>query len=742
MNENFIPPRDEHRFGPDEVPYLTQPEAAEPQIDLRKIWSAIYRNRFRIAGIMTVMLVLAIVATFLIRPQYRAEASVQIEQTSAKVLETEDTPQLQFNDEDRFLQTQVDILKSRALAIRVADALGLARNDNFVIHMGVKPTDKTIGVLDMAASKRQQVLQILMDRMSVNLPRTSRIAAIDFTSPDPVLAARVANSYAENFITANLQRRYETSAYARNFLGSRLDETRTKLQNSEQALIVYARSQRLIDASNAAVSNSNGADNSNSGPRSLTVARLVQISSSYTEAQTNRVAAQQRWEQAQRTPLLSLNEVLSNPAIQQLMQQKAQLVASYEEERQRRKADYPTMLQAAAQIAELDRQINALASSVKSTIRDAYQTALKQEQALSGDVTSLQTATLTEQDRSIRYNILRRDVDTNRALYDGLLQRFKEISAEAGIASNNISVIDDADVPAKPVSPKPLVNIALALILGAGLSALVVLARERFDDAIRMPDDIQIKLGQPTLGAIPLLGEKQTAHEELENPRSALSEAYHALRVSLDLSTPLGLPDSLLFTSSRPSEGKTTTSYAVARDFARIGKRIVLIDCDLRKPAMHRMLARSNIKGLTTLLVGQGSIEDVVQSTDHNNLDFIASGPLPPNPAELLAGPTLPELLRELSTRYDLIVLDGPPVLGLADSAQLANIVGGAVFVVEANGGHYGSAKTAIRRLLNSRAKLLGVILTKFDAKKSGYGYGYGYGYSYSYSYGGGPIKS
>ncbi|HET8613743.1 MAG TPA: polysaccharide biosynthesis tyrosine autokinase [Sphingomonas sp.] len=715
----------------------TAEPAANP-VDFRKIWAATYRNRLVIAGILAAAVVLAIAFTMLSRPLYQAEASIQINQQTAKVLESQDVePTVQLQDADRFLQTQLDILKSRALAIRVADSLGLDRNDHFLDQMGVKPIDHTIGVLNLRDSKREQVLRVLMENMSVALPRDSRIAQIHFVSPDPVLAARVANSFAKNFITANLQRKYDTTSYARNFLEDRLRDTRERLQESETAAIQYARSAGLIDASNAAQPSATGGDNgAPTGPRSLTVASLVQLSSAYNDAVAARIAAQQHWEQAQHTPLLSLAEVLSNPAIQQLMQQKAQLVASYKEERQRRKTAYPTMIQAAAQIDELNRQINQLASSVKTSIKEAYETAADQEKALAADVAQLKSATLEEQNRSIRYNILRRDVDTNRALYDGLLQRYKEVSAEAGIATNNISVIDTAEPPIKPISPRPVLNIVLALVLGAGLCVIVVLGREKFDDAIRVPEDVSTKLGQPMLASIPLLPPNETAISALEDPRSPLSEAYHALRASLELSTPTGLPRSLLFTSSRPSEGKSTTSYAIARDFARIGKRVVLIDADLRKPTLHRMLGMSNQAGLATLIVGKQTIQQVAQRTDLTGLDFIGCGPLPPNPAELLAGPTLPTLLSELTALYDLVVLDGPPVMGLADTAQLSSAIEGSVMVVEANGAHHGSAKTAIRRLLASRAHLLGVVLTKFDPKRSGYGYGYGYGDTYNYEYG------
>lgn len=699
------------------------------KLDIRSIWASMKRNRWIIFGIVAISIVAAIGVTFAMRPKYQAAATIQIDQSTAKVLETEDTP-LQMASDDRFLQTQIDILKSRTLAMRVVNSLGLANDDSFAMKMGRKPIPESLKGDGAVKARTARAVGLLMSNLSIDLPRNSRIVAISFTSGNGELAARIANSYANNFILANLQRRYDTSAYARTFLESRLGLTRQKLQDSERAAIDYARAARLIDTSGA---NNSPEGTTATGTGSVPMSQLVQVSGALTEAQTQRIAAEQRYKQANRTPLLTLSDVLGNPVIQPLMQERAVLAASYEEERQRRKADYPTMLQKAAQIAELDRQINTLARGIKKTIYSNFLTAVGQEQALAKDVGSLQTATLNEQDRSIRYNILRREVDTNRVLYDGLLQRYKEVSAEAGIATNNVSIIDLAEAPTVPVSPVPLLNIGIAIIIGAALASVAVLARETFDDAIRSPEDVPTKLHLAVLGVIPTVAPGATSIEALQSPRSPISEAYQALRVALDLSTSSGVPKTLLITSTRTSEGKTTCAYAAARDFGRIGRKVLLIDCDLRRPALHRTMGLPNTVGLTSILSGHRAASDAVQKTVNLNVDFLSTGPQPPNPADLLASPVLRSLVESFSAHYDLIIIDGPPVLGLADAAQLSSMVEGTVFVIEAGSLHRGSAKASIRRLIGSHARLLGVVLTKFDAKKAGYGYGYGYEYSYNY---------
>lgn len=696
-------------------------------IDLRAIWGAVYRNRLLIAAVLALALAAGIASILLTTPTYRGVTTVQIDQQSAKVLETEDVePDPSPQEAERFLQTQVDIVKSRALASQVAADLGLIDNEPFLASMG----DAAMDPEEPASTKREQVLELLENNLSVTLPRNSRVVPIAFDSRDPAWAARIANSFAENFIEMNLARRFETSSYSRGFLQKQLASTKAKLEDSERALIDYARGAGLIDASAGA-----STVGDETGPRSLTTASLVQLNEAYSQARSLRVQRQQRWQQAQATPLMSLPEVLDNPAIQELSQKRAEIEALYQQELQRRKHGHPAVVQAQANIAELNRQITAIANNLRNSIRDQFLVALKQEQALAGNVNQLKGATLAEQDRSVRYNIIKREVDTNRELYDGLLQRYKEVGAQAGITSNNISVVDKAVPPGTPVSPRPLVNVSLAGLGGLALAFLLVFARERFDDSIRAPEDVDRKLNLPLLGVVPRIRRDQTIETAMEDPRSALVEAYQAVRSSVELSTMGGLPSTLLLTSSRQSEGKSTTALALARDLAITGQRILLIDADLRKPSLHRSLGRPNTAGLSNLLARQKGVDEVVQQTDLPGLHFISSGPLPPNPAQLLATNVPSDLLSALSERYDAVILDGPPVLGLADAPRIAAAVDGVVFVTEASGGHHGQAKAALRRLMRVKAKVVGVVLTKFDAKKSGYGaYGYGYGY-YSYDY-------
>lgn len=700
--------------------FLYEPETASELVDLRKIWSAIWRHRLLVMAIVAVTVAIGVLALFLVHPTYRASASVEIEDQAVKVLGTEDVqPASSGQDTDRLLQTQIDILKSRSLAERVADGLNLAGNDRFLAAEGVKPK---------ANIKREQVIQALMDNLVVDLPRNSRVVPIQFDSASPALAATIANSYADNLIAGNLQRHYDTSSYSKDFLQNQLTLTKGRLEQSERALLDYARSAGIVDPS-AGIGDPN--DPNNNAPHSLTSANLIDLNQSLAAAKANRIQAQGRWQQAQATPLMSLPDVLANPAIQQMAQRRAELEAQYQEDLQHRMPDHPVVKQELAAIQSLDKQKNALATGIRNSIENQYKTAVAQEAELAGTVDQLKGATLQEQSLGIRYNILKREVDTNRELYNALLQRYKEVSAEAGVTSNNISVIDRADPPLLPVSPNPKINIALSLLAGLVLAMAAVAALETFHDGVRAPDEVEQRFGLPLLGVIPRL--KGPAAPQLVDRSSEISEAYQTVRASVELSSDKGAPRTLVVTSSREGEGKSTTALAMARDAATAGRKVLLIDADMRRPSVHTLLGIQKIPGLSNMLTQQLPASTVIHKTDTEGLFVMPAGPKPPSPAELLGGAGFRALLTYLKDEYDQIIIDSPPVLGLADAPRLASIVDGTLVVMEANRSHRGAITAAMRRLAAARANIIGAVLVKFDPKKADASASYMLNY---YSYG------
>ena len=702
--------------------------------DIRYIAAAVRSNLLLIGAIIAAAVAIAVIATMLQTPRYTAKTTVQISDNVNRVLdneaETENTSS--GYDTNRNLTTQVEILKSRGLAQRVVQKLNLAANPQFFASQEVTPPSGA-----PTEASRATAVSMLQGNLAVNLPRESSILGISWESTDPRMSALIANAYAAELIQSNLQRKFDSSSYARNFVSEQLTQTKQKVEESERALNDYARQNGLIRTRDAAAVTTSKDGTSNGSGESVTTTNLIQINSALNDATARRIAAEGRWQAMAGKPLLSTNDVLNSSTVASLLTSRAAAEAALQQERARHLDDYPTVQAKLAEIAGLNRQIQQAASNVREAVRSEYAAAVATENRLAAQVSMLKGQTLGEQDTNVRYSLLAREADTNRQLYDGLLQRYKELNASAGIALSNISVIDTADVPRGPSSPNLVKNLLVALLVGIGLAALTVFFKDQFDDSIRVPEDVEAKLAIPLLGVVPRTHGEEP-EDALADPKSPISEAYNSLRGSLLYSTSTGLPQVLLFTSAQPSEGKTTSSYASAASFARMGKSVLLIDADLRRPSLHRRISYGNERGLSTLLTNNDPLDTVLMPSGLDRLTLMTSGAIPPSPTELLSGQRLEQILQEAARKFEVIVIDSPPILGLADSPTMAALADGVVFVVEADRSRRGSLKTALRRLRSVRPIILGAVLTKFDPLKAGNRYSEYYGYEY-YQYGAAP---
>ncbi|WP_225009896.1 GumC family protein [Novosphingobium percolationis] len=709
---------------------------ARPAFDLRFMLAIVRRNLLIIGAILAVALSLTAIATLLMTPKYTSSAKIQINDSSGRVLSEENTQDEALGatwDTDRFLKTQTEVISSRGLAVRVAQRLNLAGNPSFFAAQEAKAPEPGTPL----AEAQRQAGALLRANLNVVLPRDSRIVSIEFTSTDPAMSAKIANAYVDEFIQSNLQRKFDSSSYARSFLGEQLQLAKQKVEESERALNAYARSNGLIIPR----SNSNTPNSDNASGGSVTTSSLLQVNAAANDATTRRIAAEGRWRAISSVPLLSSNEVLTNSTIASLLTQKAQIEASLKEEQSRHMDDYPAVLAKRSQLKALNEQIQITANNIKNSVRSDYEAAREAEASLTSQVATLKSDTLAEQDRTVQYGLLSRDADTNRQVYEGLLERYKKLNAVAGVSLSNISVIDEAETPRVPSSPNLLRNLLFGLIAGAAVAGVFVFVREQFNDSIRVPEDVENKLEMALLGVIP--GARDDDPDAaLSDPKSAVTEAYNSLRGSLMYSTSEGLPRVIQVTSAQPAEGKTTTSLALATGFARMGRTVLLIDADMRRPSVHRRVDLSNDAGLSTLLTSHVPLIDVALPTAIPNLSVLPSGPVPPSPTELLSSNRLEDLLTEGARHFDTVIVDSPPVLGLADAPLMSALVDGVVFVVEANRNRRGSLRGAIRRLRAMRPIILGAVLTKFEATKAGNQY-YSdyYGYDY-YQYGSSSEKA
>jgi succinoglycan biosynthesis transport protein ExoP len=704
------------------------PNDLSGRVSLAAFGRALVKHIGLIALGLAIGLAVGAAVTLMTRPSYTAKTTLQIDREAEKVVSTgEQTPLDNLGEE--FFQTQYGLLRSRALSIRVAESLGLTHDEKFVGVMtasrpgaGHKP--------ESAEQKRDRVISLLQSNEGVTPERGSRLVAVTFSSPDPALSAKVANAYAENFITAALDRRFESSSYARDFLEKRIAQVKAKLEESERDLVAYAASQQIIQLPNAGQPNA-----AEAGP-SLAGANLESFNTALAAARTERIKAEQKWRQAQATTGVGLNEILQSPTFQILSQEHAKQVAEYQDKLRVFKPDYPEMLQQKARLEETQRQLDLEAANVRQALRAQYEAALANEKALGGQVNNLKGAVLDLRGRSIRYTILQREVDTNRTLYDGLLQRYKEVGVAGGVASNNISVVDRAEAPAFPSSPRPVLNMALAALAGLLLGAAMAVVREALDQAIRTPADFEAGLDVPLLGSIPVLKKGLVPKVALADNRSAMSEAFQSLRSALQFSTADGFPKTLLVTSPWPRSGKTTTAFAVSQFVARLGFRVLLIDADLRNPSVQALVGVDGGLGLSSLLTGAAVLKETVQSTAYVNLFAVTAGPHAPNPAELLAGPRIRALLEEAGAVFDMIVIDGPPIMGLADAPMIGSVVAGSLLVVEAGRTTRAQVRLSLRRMGMGGANVVGGVLNKCKQSIGSYGYGYGYGYGEAYGAG------
>ena len=673
------------------------------ELNAATIVRILFEWRWLIFSLIAIGLAGATIKTLLTTPLYRSQATLEANPPSVEVMDEQTTSRSQSPDSWSFISTQVGLLSSRSLAQRVAQDLNLASNPAFVDQK-----------LD-AVTRLKVATGRVAGGLTVIPPEEGQLIGISYVADSPDMAAKIVNGFADSFIRSNLERRYEASAYARNFLERQIVKTRADLERSERQLVTYAQAQGIINTGNQA-----GASSGDVG--SLQGASLVALNTALAEATTKRIAAEGAYRGAQS----SGDTTDINASTAGMRQAKAALEAEFQDKRTLMKPDHPDMLSLRSRINELDRQMQLERSKVvggrANTLLAEYQAAASAERALQSRVGGLKGSVLNLRGRSIQYNIFQRDVDTNRALYDALLQRYKEIGVAGGIGTNLISVVDRGEAPGGPFSPNLFMNLLIGFGLGLAAGIGIAIALEFVNDTIKTRDDVRRKLNLACLGAIPKRSGKGSFVEDLKDPTSAVSEAYSAVLGSLRFTTEAGAPKAILISSTQANEGKSSTALALAQNLARLEKSVLLIDGDMRKPTFK---AANGKLGLTPLLTGEDEVRDHVVTTQYQNLWLMPCGPTPPNPADLLASNRFKEIIEEAERNFDFVVVDGPPVLGLADSPALSAACEGTVIVVEAGHTRTPAIQAAIGRLVAAGARVVGVVLTKASERSGRFGYGY-----------------
>ena len=672
---------------------------------LRRALRAAVRWRWLLAAGAVAGALVGVLVTLVATRQYTSTSRLQISRDTAQVVNvgalSRDVP---IGDQE-FYQTQYGLLHTQALAERVARDTGVVDDPAFFRLFGQSPA-----FMEAADRARRNELagQILLHHVVVAPVHGSSLVDIQATTPSRDLSAKVAETWGEDFIASALERRQGASAYARRFLEDRLGQLRDRLERSERQAAAYAAANGIIDLPLAG----NGPKPSGADPaqsRSLVTDDLIASNAAREAASVEQVQAGARLAAASDQADAS-SDALNYRAIGLLRDARAAAAAEYARLSAQPKLDDPALKAVRAQVDAYDAAIQAEKTRVRTALQQTVQAAQTREQTLTRRVNTLKGALADQRQRSVQYNLYQRDAETNRELYDGLLQRYKEIGVAGAAENNNIAVVDAARPAHEPSSPRLTVNLLLSVLVGAALAALVAAMLEHLNGGATEPAAFAETFGLPLLGVAPRL-RTGAPLEALDNPRSGFAEAFLVIEANLELAAAQGVARSIAVVSTRPGEGKTITAIALARTLARARRTVVLIDANLRSPSLHAALGLANGRGVGELLAGQADLDPVLQATGIERLSAITAGAGAPNPADLLIGDELARAVRTLHGRFDHVIVDCPAVANLADAALVASAVEGVVYVVGTRSAPAGQVRAAIGRL--DRAKLAGGVLVR-----------------------------
>lgn len=715
-------------------------------LTLGDLLGIVLKHKWTLLLVVLIATSVAGINTFLLRPTYRATAVLQIERAAARVVEFQNSgvDQEQMSvDEYLGLKTQYELLRSRSLAERVIDELQLGKSKPVSSGPPTLTSSASVtaaspepgGYFDRIISGykklstpattnaevlgRESVIGAFLGALSVDPVPNSRLVRLSVDNANPELAAQIANATAQSFISLGQERRSESSSYAKTFLEDQIKQMKVKLEESERKLNQYAQQKQILTLDERT---------------NVLSQTYLDYATALARAEQERIKAEAIFNEARRNPE-SAAATIESKTVETYKMQRAKLELEYQQNLRIYKPDFPKMQQIKAQIAEVEKQIKAEIDMLAGSVQGQFEAAQRQEILLRERLAQTRKEVLSNQDNSIDLNLLKREVETNRQLYDGLLQRLKQVGVSSSLTTNNISLVDAANPPLFPYKPNLRSNLMSGLAVGLFLGLCLVFLLEYMDDSIKYPDEVERVLGVPLMGVIPVGDKKRgesgsIAFDVHSDPRSSMAEAYRSVRTALQFSTSHGAPNRLLVTSTTRDEGKSTTALALAINFAQMGHHVLLVDADMRNPSVHKMLGIPNELGLSNLLSADARGETLIQPTVVPNLSVLTAGPSPPNPVDLLMGPKLLALLDKSSqVGISHVIVDGPPILGIADSIVLGNQIQDMLFIVRAGSTRKANIRDALRRLRLSGLSPRGTVLTFAPARAlQGYGAYYGYG--------------
>jgi len=696
------------------------------------------KHQWLILSFLLAVVTIVSIATFRMQPVYTATARIEIDRENTNLLPFPGADSYDYiTDMDNYIETQSRIMTSETLALQTI------RNSGLIPHSELPGSaSEAITSGSLANHKRPPELGGFLGSLGVKRVPQSRLLDVSFESTNPELAAQILNAHIANFMEQNFRSKYDASAKATTWLTDQLSELKVKVQNSEDARLAYERQNQIWELDDK---------------QNITTQRLNDLNREFTDAQNDRMRKEALYEFAKAGNIDVVPQLRENNMLQDLLRKRSEHYSQFVDLLNQYGPNFPKVKRIESQLQEIDNLIDKEKRNILESLGNEYNAA-RQREGLLGEALNEQKIEVNQMASiMVEYNILKRDAEGYKTMYDGLLTKLKEANLAAGLKSSNIRWVDPAMIPSTPTRPAKSRNIALSFLVGLVGGIGLALLREYLDNTVKTPDDVETLARLPSLAVVPaftdengtsrksrLLGASVNGHEKRIElvaqhlPKSQMSEAFRALRTSLLLSQAGHPPQVILVTSALPREGKTTAAANLAVTLAQLGDRTLLIDADLRKPGIGRLLNLTEGKyaGLSSYLAGVSSLDLVtVPHPSIPNLVAIPTGPLPPNPADLLSSHKLADAIGQLRREYKFIVVDSPPIMAATD-AVIVSVQADGVLLVVRSGETPKEAFTRARDLLtNVKCRLLGVVLNAVDSTAPDYYYSYRY-YPYSYGYG------
>jgi capsular exopolysaccharide synthesis family protein len=691
---------------------------------------------------------------FTATPIYEASTRLVIEKENPKVVSIQEVMAVDASGTD-YYQTQYKIIESRAVAREVLRRLSSAEietlfpepKDGFILNVKqticawissirslLKTEDDITRERAGEVSEANERVSAFIHKMKVSPISNSRLVDVGFEAEAPVLAAKVVNTIAAAYIDKNLETKLAAVQNAVKWLHNRIEEERNKVEKAEHALLRYKEGQGIIT-------------DFTSDTEKITAQKLAEMNTQVVEGASKRVEAGTRYKQAAalaNSPdmLGSISEVLENELIQNIKSMEVALYKRMSELSKKYGQKHPRMLAIESEIKTLQDRKTQEVNRVISSLRNEYEVALAREESLKAALAKQKKESLDLNQKAIQYGVLQREAESARHMYDLLIKRFKETTLTEDMKTGNIRVIDRAEVSKNPVKPRKRRNLLLAVIVGLLTGTGLAFFFEYLDNTIKIPEDVKRHLKIPYLGPVPLFEPASKGNpggdmnQELvthHDPKSTASESYRGIRTNILFSAAESAPQVILITSAGPREGKTTTTLNLGITMAQAGSKVLLLDCDMRRPKLHKAFSLAKDRGISNLLVGGKAQDGAWRHTPVPNLDVIPCGPIPPNPSEMLGSKRMSDLLHRLRKEYAHILIDSPPSTAVTDSAVLSKSVDGVVLVIRAGDTAREMVKNGIGQFEAVGAHILGAILNGVDIGRDKYYYYYQY---YHYYYG------